>query len=80
MGKNLLFMNTETKKVTIVSDYITLGQLLKFTHVIASGSQEKLYLSTHIAHVNGVLENRRGRKLYPGDKIVLDEGSFEIVR
>jgi len=80
MGKNPLFMSTEIKKIVIVSDYITLGQFLKFTHVISSGSQEKLYLSTHQAHVNDVLESRRGRKLYPGDKVVLAEGSFEIVR
>ncbi|OPZ36959.1 MAG: hypothetical protein BWY98_00290 [Tenericutes bacterium ADurb.BinA155] len=73
-------MNAEIKKITITSEYITLGQLLKFTHLIATGSQEKSYLLSHSVLVNGVSEARRGRKLYPGDKITLDQGGFEIAK
>lgn len=79
-GRNPVFMNAENKKITITSEYITLGQLLKFTHVIATGSQEKSYLLSHQVLVNGVSEQRRGRKLYPGDKITLDQGGFEIAK
>lgn len=68
------------QKVVITSEYITLGQLLKLTKVISNGGEEKHYLSTHKSIVNGLPENRRGRKLRPGDQVVVDEGSFEIAR
>ena len=64
--------------VTISTPYITLGQLLKFKRIVGQGGEEKLYLATRPVLVNGITENRRGRKLYPGDRIVLDEGKFEI--
>ncbi len=66
------------EKVKITTPYITLGQLLKFKRIVFQGGEEKLYLAERKVLVNGVEENRRGRKLYPGDRIVLDEGKFEI--
>lgn len=80
MGVNPIFMNAEIKKIVITSEYITLGQLLKFTHIISLGSQEKSYLASHQVLVNSVADNRRGRKLYPGDKVSLEQGGFEIVK
>ena len=49
--------------------YITLGVLLKITGVIDTGGQAKFFLAENRVLVNGEDENRRGRKLYHGDKI-----------
>jgi ribosome-associated protein YbcJ (S4-like RNA binding protein) len=50
-------------------EFITLGQLLKATGMIPSGSDARAYLSEHTVLVNRAPESRRGRKLYPGDCI-----------
>lgn len=73
-------INLDSKPVAYVGDYITLGQFLKFVHVIDEGGLAKWYLSTHQIMVNGVSENRRGRKLRAGDVVVLeDKRSFNLI-
>ncbi|RRK10518.1 S4 domain-containing protein YaaA [Lactiplantibacillus garii] len=65
--------------VEIRTPYITLGQLLKETAIIGSGGQAKWFLKETTVLVNGEPDDRRGRKLYPGDTIeVADNGSFFI--
>ena len=59
----------EEEVLKIDSDYLTLGQLLKYVDIIASGGMAKWYLSEYMVYVNGESENRRGKKLYPGDLI-----------
>ena len=66
------------KKIIIHSEYITLGQFLKFTDVISSGAMAKMYLSENIVYVNGLEENRRGRKLYENDQIEVENNKFLI--
>jgi len=58
-------------------DYITLGQLLKAAGVIGSGGEAKAYLARTPVQVNGEPEQRRGRKLRPGD-VVLAPGQPPI--
>lgn len=75
MGKTAL------KEVAIWSEYITLGQLLKLANVISNGAEAKGYLAEVIPLVNGEEDNRRGRKLYPGDEVRLPDGqAFVIAR
>ncbi len=50
-------------------EYITLGQLLKVAGVVGSGGEAKAYLADLAVQVNGEPEQRRGRKLRPGDVI-----------
>lgn len=57
----------------ISTEYITLGQLLKMAGVIGTGGQAKFYLEDTIIKINGAPEQRRGRKIYPGDKIVIPD-------
>ncbi len=57
------------KNVKITTPYITLGQLLKLVHVIGNGGEAKGFLAEHDVLVNGEVDCRRGRKLYPGDVI-----------
>lgn len=67
------------KIVNIETAYITLSQLLKISGAIGTGGEAKWYLQENDVVVDGEIENRRGRKLYP-DMVVLipDEGEFII--
>lgn len=59
------------------TEYITLGQFLKEITVISSGGMAKWYLRENVIFVDGEIENRRGRKLYPGMMIEIpEEGTF----
>ena len=58
--------------------FITLGILLKITGIIDTGGQAKFYLQENKVLVNGIEDNRRGRKLYHGDVIEVDNHSFLI--
>ncbi|MGC6769079.1 S4 domain-containing protein YaaA [Enterococcus sp. LJL128] len=65
------------KTLILETDYMTLGQFLKEINVISSGGQAKWYLAETSVFVDGELENRRGRKLYPGMMIEIpEEGTF----
>ncbi|MCR5350574.1 MAG: S4 domain-containing protein YaaA [Acholeplasmatales bacterium] len=65
-------------KLKITTPYITLQQLLKIENVISSGGEAKYYLMDNEVFVNDELEQRRGRKLYPGDLIKVGKDTFEI--
>ena len=71
-------MGLKTVSLKENEEFITLQSLLKITNVIATGGMAKIYLSENVVLVNGEQENRRGRKLYSGDKIELPEGVFVI--
>jgi ribosome-associated protein len=65
--------------IPITTPYITLGQALKLSGAIDTGGQVKWFLSEFHIKVNGEDENRRGKKLYPGDTIEIETvGSFQI--
>lgn len=67
-------------EVFINTPYITLGQLLKEENVISSGGQAKWFLRETDVLVNNEHDDRRGRKLYPNDEVLVPQvGSF-IVR
>lgn len=69
----------EAEKLTIATEYITLRQFLKLTDIISSGGMAKFYLSQFPVYVDGELEDRRGKKLYPGTEIqVPNVGTFYI--
>ncbi len=66
------------KTVKITTEYITLQQLLKMENIISSGGESKYYLAENEVFVNGVLEQRRGKKLYPKDQIKIGKDEFVI--
>ena len=55
----------------ITTGYIKLDSFLKVVNAVASGGEAKLIISQGEVTVNGEVEYRRGRKLYPGDKVAL---------
>lgn len=58
--------------------YITLGQLLKAADFISSGGAQKEFLLTHKILINGIVDNRRGRKLIAGDVIKIGKREITI--
>ncbi|WP_273854293.1 S4 domain-containing protein YaaA [Guptibacillus spartinae] len=65
-------------EIKLIKEYITLGQLLQEAGVINTGGMAKWFLSEYEVYVNGELEDRRGRKLYNQD-IVMIPGVGEFV-
>ncbi|KRL27833.1 hypothetical protein FD27_GL000575 [Limosilactobacillus frumenti DSM 13145] len=63
----------ETKTVTIDRPFITLGQLLKEEGIIPTGGAAKWFLKDHEVRINDELEDRRGKKLYPDDVVIIPE-------
>ena len=58
--------------------YITLSQFLKKTGIAATGGQAKYLVKELDITVNGEKEDRRGRKLYSGDEVVIDGRKYII--
>lgn len=64
--------------VKIDSEFVTLGQFLKMTDWISSGGEAKFVVKQLKIFVNGEKEDRRGRKLYPGDIIKIENKSYTV--
>lgn len=68
-------------EVQIKTEYITLGQFVKLLNILDSGGMVKAFLQDQGAIVNGELEQRRGRKLYPNDVVEIEGiGSYIVTR
>ena len=57
------------EKVKISTEFIKLDQFLKWLAVVDSGSEAKQVILDGMVKVNGDVEKRRGRKIYPEDKV-----------
>ncbi len=55
------------KKLRLKDEYIKLGQALKAAGLADSGAEAKEFIKEGLVKVNGEVDLRRGRKLYPGD-------------
>lgn len=64
--------------IKIHTEYITLQQVLKKLNIISSGGAAKYYLSENPVLVNDEPEQRRGRKLYPNDVLVVNDKRYVI--
>src|SRR5690625_7529664 len=68
-----------SQRVEIETSFITLGQFIKLANVFESGGMIKAFLQDTGVLVNGEIEQRRGRKLYPGDVVEIEEIGTYIV-
>ncbi len=62
-------MAADPHEVAIRGDMIRLGQLLKHAGIAQDGGEAKAMLVAGHVHVNGEVEQRRGRQLHPGDVV-----------
>lgn len=77
----LLYNDTEWSgfmQIELKNEFITLGQLLKTCNFVSTGGEAKIFLQEETVLVNGEKENRRGRKLRPGDVIRIQSQIIEI--
>lgn len=70
----------EIEEIIITTEYITLGQFLKFAGVVDRGSDAKSFLLEADIRVDGEKENRRGRKLRGGETVDVNGRLYKIVR
>ena len=62
----------------IDTDYIKLDSFLKAVNAASSGGEAKLLIAGGVVKVNGAVEQRRGRKLYPGDRVEIERSLFVV--
>jgi ribosome-associated protein len=65
-------------EVPIKTEYITLGQFLKYVKVCHTGGQAKVLIQEGKVKVNGVIELKRGKKLHKGDIIEVEGRTFIV--
>ncbi|NLJ83283.1 MAG: S4 domain-containing protein YaaA [Halanaerobiaceae bacterium] len=70
------------KKVQINTDEIKLDQFLKWANIASTGGEAKYLIQAGEILVNGVVENRRGRKLKINDIIEVrdSEEKYQVSR
>ena len=73
-------MIKKTTEIVIYTDYITLGQFLKLADIIQSGGEAKSFLAQNEVKIDGISDNRRGRKLRGGEMLEILGQKYEIKR
>lgn len=63
---------------TINTAYIEMDKLLKREDLAASGGEARYQISQGLVQVNGVLETRKRRKLYPGDVVCFNGVAIRV--
>ena len=67
------------EKVTIKTEFIKLGQVIKLASLVGQGSDVKILIAESLVKVNGEVATQRGKKIYPGDVVeVEDMGSVMV--
>lgn len=70
----------ETITIKINTEFIKLDQLLKFAGIAETGGHAKEIVAEGVCVVNGDVCTQRGKKIYPGDTLEIDEYLIEIVK
>jgi len=61
------------REVEIKTEYITLGNILKFASVAMTGGEAKEMIAEGLVKVNGEVCTMRGKKLRAGDRVGLED-------
>lgn len=64
--------------IKLREEFIKLGQALKAGGLVESGVDAKFFIQDELVKVNGIVENRRGRKLYHGDLVEFNGETIKI--
>ncbi len=70
----------EKIEIRLREEYIKLGQALKAANLAEDGVDAKYKIQDGLVKVNGEVDTRRGRKLYAGDVVAVEEDQIYIVR
>lgn len=58
--------------------FIKLSQFLKLNDLVQSGGEAKHLIQAGHVLVNEQVELRRGRKLYPGDRVTFADNTYDV--
>lgn len=68
-------------EIIIKTEFIKLQQLLKLAGVVSQGSDTKLYIKNGEVKVNGTVVTERGKKIYSGDIVAIQNiGELKVVQ
>ena len=59
--------------------FIKLSQFLKLNDLVQSGGEAKHLIQSGYVLVNNQVELRRGRKLYPGDRVTFADQTYDVI-
>lgn len=68
----------DKEQIKITTEFIKLDSFLKFANLVESGGNAKGVIAERRIKVNGEVCLMRGKKLYRGDKIQIDEMNLEL--
>ena len=66
----------ETIKIT--TEFIKLQDLLKFANLVCTGGEAKIIIQEGEVKVNGEVCTQRGKKIRPGDDVMLDGRHYTV--
>lgn len=64
--------------VVIGTEFIKLEAALKYANATESGGMAKAVIQEGLVQVNGEVCTMRGKKLYPGDKVLFEGTTYRI--
>lgn len=67
------------KEIKITTEFIKLDQFLKWAAVVGSGSDAKGMILAGSVKINGDIVMQRGKKVFKGDKIIVDDNEEFII-
>lgn len=68
----------DKEQIKITTEFIKLDSFLKFANLVESGGNAKGVIAEGRIKVNGKICLMRGKKLYRGDKVQIDEMNLEL--
>ena len=67
------------QKIEINPPFIKLEQFIKFASLVSSGGEAKILIQQGQVAVNGEVCLMRGKKLFGGEKVTLENQSYEVI-
>lgn len=67
-------------EVPIKSEHIKLDSLLKYAGLCVTGGEAKAFIEEGFVFVNGESCSMRGKKIRPGDTVVLNDNTLRVVK
>ncbi len=64
--------------IQITTEFIKLQDLLKFASLVSTGGEAKILIQEGEVIVNGEVCTQRGKKIRPGDDVVLDGQHYTV--
>ena len=65
-------------EISINTPFIKLDQLLKYSGICPSGKDAKDIIKANLIKVDGITENKRGRKIYKDMTVFIESENLEL--